>query len=208
MRQKLTHVLLSLLLTIGVCLPARAQLAGSSIQNGSTAPTGACISGSTYTAADTGLLWTCKGNTWQLPAKLILTSPYTNASSSMTNVTGLSFPVAASTNYALICYLVYQVTSGTTVAQFQFTGPSAPSSIVYTAQFQTAPNTPAFSVPAAATAFSSALGASSISTSTNLTTILYLGIINGSNAGTVQLQGAAQVTGTLTIAAGSWCTIQ
>jgi len=45
-----------------------AQLAGTSTSNGSGAPVGACISGSTYTDASTGYAWSCKASGWVLGA--------------------------------------------------------------------------------------------------------------------------------------------
>jgi hypothetical protein len=126
----------------------------------------------------------------------------------MTNVPGLALTVGANQNYGVICYLVYQASASATVVQFQFTGPSIPSAVIYSAQFQTAPNTPAYFEPASAIGFSSALGASGLTPNTNLSTLIHLGLINGPNAGTVQLQAAPQVTGTITVQAGSWCAVQ
>jgi len=45
-----------------------AQLAGTSTSNGSGAPVGSCISGSTYTDASTGYAWSCKAGAWVLGA--------------------------------------------------------------------------------------------------------------------------------------------
>jgi len=68
----LTKRHLYLLFVLGWLLPAgiavRAQLAGSSTSSGSGAPTGACISGSTYTDSATGNAWTCTAGAWKLSA--------------------------------------------------------------------------------------------------------------------------------------------
>jgi hypothetical protein len=44
------------------------QLPGTSTSNGNGAPTGACVSGSTYTDATSGWHYTCKSSAWQLGA--------------------------------------------------------------------------------------------------------------------------------------------
>lgn len=46
----------------------KAQLAGTSTSNGSGAPVGACISGSSYTDASSGNAWTCVGGAWRMGA--------------------------------------------------------------------------------------------------------------------------------------------
>jgi hypothetical protein len=63
---------------------------------------------------------------------------------------------------------------------------------------------------AAATAFSTALTTlgTLADTGVNHTGIITLGLVNGVNAGTVQLQAAANGSGTVTIAVGSYCTMQ
>jgi hypothetical protein len=45
-----------------------AQLPGTSTQNGSGAPSGSCVSGSTYTDSSTGYAWSCKASVWVLGA--------------------------------------------------------------------------------------------------------------------------------------------
>jgi hypothetical protein len=43
-----------------------AQLPGTSISNGSGAPSSSCVSGSAYIDSATGYHWTCKGGAWIL----------------------------------------------------------------------------------------------------------------------------------------------
>jgi len=45
-----------------------AQLPGTSTQNGNGAPSGSCVSGSTYTDSSTGYAWSCKASVWVLGA--------------------------------------------------------------------------------------------------------------------------------------------
>lgn len=56
-------LILGWLLPIGIAV--RAQLSGSSTSSGSGAPTGACVSGSTYTDSATGNTWTCTTSAWK-----------------------------------------------------------------------------------------------------------------------------------------------
>jgi hypothetical protein len=51
-----------------IALRIFAQLPGTSTQNGSGAPSGSCISGSTYTDSSTGYAWSCKASVWVLGA--------------------------------------------------------------------------------------------------------------------------------------------
>jgi hypothetical protein len=57
-----------LAIIVALALAARPQNSGSSISNGSGAPTGACVSGSVYTDSATGNAWTCTGGAWKLSA--------------------------------------------------------------------------------------------------------------------------------------------
>jgi hypothetical protein len=165
-------------------------------------------SGQLYTDNSTGLVWTCVPPTWQLPTKLMLTSAYTVSSNVFTNMTGLSIPVAVNTKYALICNLVYQVSSTSTIPQIRFTGPTSPTAVSYSSLWQqTANAAPVFTIGPAA-AFSTTQGAAPTAATTNFTLLLHLGLINGANAGTVQLQGAASVSGSFTVQPTSWCAVQ
>jgi hypothetical protein len=67
MHGKLTDCIL-LIVLFGAMAAFRMQNQGSSISNGSGAPTGACVSGSVYTDSATGNAWTCTGGAWKLSA--------------------------------------------------------------------------------------------------------------------------------------------
>jgi hypothetical protein len=200
-------LLLATALLLAPC-SLRAQNVAAPIFSGSGAPTGACTPAGTYYDTQSGLIWTCNAaNTWQLPTKIVLTSSYSVSSNVMTNIPGLLFPVGANQNYGLICSLFYNVSSTSTIPQIRFTGPASPTAVNYTSLWQVAPtSSPDFS-GTPATAFSTTQG-SSPTVTTNLNLLLHLGLLNGSTAGTVQLQGAASVTGTFTVLPGSWCAIQ
>jgi hypothetical protein len=113
----------------------------------------------------------------------------------MTNVTGMSFSVSASTNYHVHCQLLAQtVTAGT--GQFEWTGPASPTAVQYGAAGQTGINTFGVGI--------------TLVTSTSLTEVnVGLGLINGANSGTVQMLMANGTTGDgVTIKAGSFCIVQ
>jgi len=140
------------------------------------------------------------------PLVVYSTGSYTNATTTFSNVTGLSFAVAASTNYHGICRITWQGSAGTTGPKYQFTGPAAPTAVAVGMNSVVTATTV---IEAAAVAFSSAVAnTGTITTATNFTDTVDVGVVNGTNAGTVQLQAAANGAGTLTIQNGSYCTVQ
>lgn len=205
--RKLLHLALALSLLIpGTAL---AQNVAAPIFSGAGAPTGACLPAATYYDTNSGLIWTCVGTAWQLPAKTMLLSTYTVSNSTMTNMTGLSFPVGANQNYGVICSLIYQVSSTSSVPQIQFTGPASPTNVFYSALWQLSigGTAPAYT-GAVSSAFNTIDGEAPTVAATNMQLLLHFSLRNGVNAGTVQLQGAVQVTGTFTVQPGSWCAVQ
>jgi hypothetical protein len=139
----------------------------------------------------------------------ILTSSYSNATTNFTNVAGgntLQFSVAANTNYAISCELVWQGSASTAGPKFQFTGPASPTAVAASAQIATTITT--VRLPSV-TAFSSSMAQSgTITATTNFPAHVRIGVVNGANAGTVTLQAAANGTGTLTIQPGSSCMLR
>jgi hypothetical protein len=139
-------------------------------------------------------------------------SAYTNGSGSFTNVVGsagqtLQFSVEASTNYVVNCQIVWSASANTCGPSFQWTGPASPTAVAAT--HESAVTTSTTFTPAAATAFSSAMAnTGTVSTATNLPAQVTLGLVNGSNAGTVTLQAKCNGAGTLTIQPGSYCWAQ
>lgn len=128
---------------------------------------------------------------------------YTNATTTFSNVTGLALPIAASQNYHLICRITWQGSAGTTGPKYQFTGPASPTAVVASMWSNVTVSTYLTSV---VTAFSTPLANSgTVTTATNFTDLLDVEVVNGVNAGTVQLQAAANGAGTLTIQPGSVC---
>jgi hypothetical protein len=141
------------------------------------------------------------------PGTVFLTgSAYTNATTTLTNVTGLAFPVAATTNYTAHCSLTWQGSAGTTGPKWTFTGPGSPTAVNIGVVSAVTGTTLTQGV---STSFGTSVNnAGTITTATNFTDYVDLQLINGANAGTVQLQAAANGTGTLTVQPGSWCRAQ
>jgi len=139
-------------------------------------------------------------------SKLFVTSAYTNATTNFTNVSGLSFAVSASTNYYVECHITWQGSATTTGPKFQWTGPASPTAVAANATIATTVTTLRL---VSAVAFSSSMAQSgTITATTNFPAIVTVGVANGANAGTVQLQAAANGSGTLTIQPGSFCAAQ
>jgi hypothetical protein len=136
---------------------------------------------------------------------------YTNATTTFSNVVGgsgqtLQFSVEASTNYIVHCKLVWQGSANTTGPKFQWTGPASPTAVAATAFSNVTATT--FNEVSSVAFSSSMANAGTITTATNFVADVTLGLVNGTNAGTVTLQAAANGAGTLTIQPGSFCQLQ
>jgi len=126
----------------------------------------------------------------------------TNATQVMANVTGLSFAVEANKNYKFSFDLKVDTTAAACAIWYQFTGPNSPTSFWAHIDYYSAANTPweeelsAFSTPTAGTSQATQAGSKSAK---------WIGfLINGANAGIVQMQFRCEVASqTVTIYAGS-----
>jgi hypothetical protein len=135
--------------------------------------------------------------------RTILTSPYTNATTTASNVTGLSFAAAANTNYSWTCDLYFQGSAGTAGLDITVTGPPSPTNVFYSYDEESGVTSANSGV---AGAFATKIaGNASVPAAKNLHARVTLGLINGANAGTVQLLGSATGAGTVTIQPGSFC---
>jgi hypothetical protein len=144
------------------------------------------------------------GGQQHFPNILLQATAYTNATTTFSSVSSLSFPVSANHTYTGTCTVVYQGTATTAGPKWQLTGPASPTTVLLAVDGGTGA---AAYADVAATAFSSAITAFGTlgATSTNYVGHVAFSIVNGVNAGTVTLQAAANGSGTLTIAAGSYC---
>ena len=136
----------------------------------------------------------------------MLTSAYTNATTTASNITGLSFSAAANVNYTMRCTLYYQGSAATAGLDITVTGPASPTSVFYSYD----ENATATSVQSSvASAFATKLtGNATVTATTNQRAAVTIGLRNGANAGTVQLQGSATGAGTVTVQPGSFCLVQ
>jgi hypothetical protein len=141
------------------------------------------------------------------PFIIALTSQYTNSTTTFSNVAGgntVQFPVAANQNYTATCHLYYQsVALGG--LNIEFTGPASPTAVAYGLADPTALGTTDNSV---ATAFGTSLGNVIVTAATNFDAIVSFSLINGANAGTVNLLAKASTAVQLQIQAGSFCLVQ
>jgi hypothetical protein len=138
------------------------------------------------------------------PSTVFVGSSYTNATTTFTSVPNLYYPVTAGANYIGLCDIIWQGSAVTTGAKYQWTGPGSPSAVAAGASFGITALT---SGTAAVTAFSSAMAnTGTITTATNFHDTVSVNLMNGSTAGVVQLQAAANGVGTLTIQPASSCT--
>jgi DNA/RNA endonuclease YhcR with UshA esterase domain len=135
-----------------------------------------------------------------------LSSAYTNATTTFSTITGMSWSVAASTNYFVTCRLIVSGSATTAGPKFQFTGPSSPTGFQMAAGPWLLSNTTTNVATALSTAVTAqgTLGASSVNYKVDVEAVL----LNGSNSGTLTLQAAANGSGTLTLQPGSFCQIR
>lgn len=131
-----------------------------------------------------------------------LTSDWsTTDNTTLQSITGLSFSMAANTNYLIEAYLIYTTTASATGSEFGASGPTSPTRV--NLQGYSA-NTAAAESNNVVTAFGSIIANANGSTSNRPARIV--GVVrNGANSGTFQLQGKVEtaVSGTLTVKTGS-----
>lgn len=129
------------------------------------------------------------------PNELNLTSVTGNmtATTTPTNVTGISMSVLANTTYIGQCFLQTSASAGTT--QITWTGPASPTAVSFSGTLNASMGT----------AFGTLVNGASSTTRQAQATVFYLE--NGANAGSIQLQFQNSSTGTSTMYAGSYCII-
>lgn len=151
---------------------------------------------------NSGLCRATGANVWQAngpgaPAVFSSTS-YTNATTTASNITGLAIPVVANTSYAIECNFWYQASVATAGLDITVTGPAAPAQVSIFYQEYSA-TTPTFAALGSAAFGSKMVGAASVTATTTLPAHLLITLLNGANAGTVQVQGSATGVGTVTL---------
>lgn len=104
-----------------------------------------------------------------------------NANTTLSDVTGVNFPIGANENWFFRCVL-FIVSTTTADAKFTFTGPAAPTAVQFAIDAETG------GITRYATAFASAISCGTVGV---LEMVTINGIVrNGATAGTVQLQFA------------------
>ena len=147
------------------------------------------------------------GLVWRPANRVFLSAAYTNATTSFTNVTGLSYPIQVNQHLHIRCDLMYNVSATTDGIITSWTGPSSPSLVGMSQQASTNTTTiQGQSIPS--TSFGTQVPTTGVVTgviTTYFPATVVLDVTNGANAGTVQLEAKGVGTGTLTIAPGSEC---
>lgn len=137
------------------------------------------------------------------PVKQFITSTYSqtfSASYTPASVTGLSWSIAANSNYTLDCRIMYGLSAGTAVPNFALTGPAAPTLVSVSGYGTGSTGVTLVTYATQSTnAFPTQFGLGNGTTSANDWTNFTVIIENGANAGTIQVQAGAAGTGTLTI---------
>jgi hypothetical protein len=145
-----------------------------------------------------------------VPQTVYANAGYTNATTTFSNITGLSFAVAANTSYHATCSLTWNPGGATTVGpKYIWTGPASPTAVTAAGILSKTVTTNS-NLSVAAASFATTLDdAVAVTASITQTDTLSIGVINGVNAGTVQLQAALHsASGTYTLSQGSYCSVQ
>jgi hypothetical protein len=118
----------------------------------------------------------------------------TNSTTTMVSITQLAIPVLANTQYVMDFTVIFQSAVTTTGIQFGFTGPASPTSVLIVSETQLTDTT--WQV-ATARAFGNLTASTGVTTiNINYLARIKLLLVNGANAGTVQIQFASEVAAT------------
>ena len=137
-----------------------------------------------------------------------LSSNYTNATTTPSNITGLGWSVAANTDYYFKCWLPMINSSASSALRLNLNGPATPTLVNFVARTHTTSATTWIELMG--TAFSAAAQTTSVTASVITTAMQYTieGVVsNGANAGTVQLMGTGSGAFTSTIYKGAFCEV-
>lgn len=149
--------------------------------------------------------------TMGVPVQSVITGTYTNAgTTAFTTVAGAAgFGINASQNALLHCVFEYQGSATTAVPSFQITGPASPTAVRFSEfAILTSGGSPTF-FSQVASGFSTPLTpAAIVTTATDMLVYLDVDIINGTTAGTIQVQARPNGAGTLTIETAGGCAMQ
>ncbi len=132
-----------------------------------------------------------------------LATDVTRAATSYADVTGLSFTVAANTDYEMVCNLIYRSAATGTGIGFALNGPGSPGLVA--GQFISNSTATAFN-GRSFNAYNGTGKTTGVQTANADTFGLFRAYFrNGNNAGTLQLRFASENTTTVTVRANSYC---
>jgi hypothetical protein len=148
------------------------------------------------------------GEVWAYSNTKVVTANVTNSTTTMANITGMSWNIAASKKYVLRCDLIYQSAS-TGGLKIAFTGPASPTQVEYCLDAGIAAGADARACTAAAnTSFATVVGSTAVTTATtNWNATLTGSIENGTTAGVLQIQFASVAAVSTIIERDSSCTL-
>lgn len=182
--------------------PGKATLAASTTTNESlnipsgTPPT-TPVSGAVF--FDSKELYFNDGVANQPLPRIVRLAANSSASTSTTlaNLTGISFTLAASTTYTVSCDLFYQVSATTGGLALSFSGPTSPTYVIYGGYEAKGPTNSTNNSVYSGTTFVGGLIFNVLATTatTNLSVHISGTIENGTNSGTLQLQYANAASG-------------
>lgn len=140
---------------------------------------------------------------------LVMSADYTNATTSFTDITGLTIAVESGKTYAVEANLIHQNDATTTGSQFGINGPSMTYNIVATIDTVTPSVTASAHSAGATTALDTAITAQTTGATSNRLAII-AGTIIPSAAGTFAMRGKSEVAvaAGLTVRRGSWLWIR
>ena len=136
------------------------------------------------------------------------TGDYTNATTTPSNITGLSWSIGASTNQSFRCMLTTLNSNAGSALRFNINGPASPTRVDVKFRVQTISATA--EVLTNATAFSAAAQSTSVTASVLTSASLNIiegNIQNGTNAGTVQIMGTGSAAQSSTVYTGAFCEV-
>jgi hypothetical protein len=118
----------------------------------------------------------------------------TNSTVTPVSISQLAVPVLANTQYVMDFTIIFQSAVTTTGIQFAFTGPASPTSVLIVAETQLTDTTWQVATARSFTALTASTGVTTINI--NYMARIRLMLVNGANAGTVQIQFASEVAAT------------
>jgi len=167
----------------------------------------ACAAGSYVTDITAAGVLTCSAPAGTAVRPKVITSNVTNSTTTPTSITGLSWAVAANTEYGFHCVVT---ASGTATGgpRYNLNGPAGATTVSFLTQRFTTTALQTLLVLQAFSAAAQTAACTSGCNTTVLVTKIQGAIINGANAGTAQLMLTSSTAGQLTtVFRGSFCVV-